>query len=301
MTKRPLVSRATDRCSALQANATFATGCTAPIHPDLASRTPARFTQPPRDKQANPTPDGFVQVMRRHTVSNCATIVYKIAVDRQRRTSVGGRRYLSGPHLRACQQQAPLLWHPYALASQHWCGVPPTGRHTMFTHHPDPTPFVTSLTTCRRVDVTPHALAHALGAAFLSTRTPEGASPSPIAIAIAIDLNIGIQGRGAITFCCQETGISERRPLRAQRRSHWELTVATEHDGRIHGETRTPAFALTVALTPLLHPGRSTATRIGMSLHLVHEPWWPSDLTDTLTSLVDTWLRCIAERAQSTA
>lgn len=140
MTKRPLVSRATDRCSALQANATFATGCTAPIHPDLASRTPARFTQPPRDKQANPTPDGFVQVMRRHTVSNCATIVYKIAVDRQRRTSVGGRRYLSGPHLRACQQQAPLLWHPYALASQHWCGVPPTGRHTMFTHHPDPTP-----------------------------------------------------------------------------------------------------------------------------------------------------------------
>jgi hypothetical protein len=167
----------------------------------------------------------------------------------------------------------------------------------MFTHHPDPTPFVSSLTTSRRVDVTPHALAHALEAAFLSTRTPEGASSNPI----AIDLSVGTQGRGAITFCCQETGISERRPLQAQRRSHWELTVATEGDGRTHGETRAPAFALTLALTPILHSGRSIATRIGMSLHLVHEPWWPADLTDTLASLANTWHRCIAERTQSTA
>ncbi len=187
--------------------------------------------------------------------------------------------------------------HPYEFAPQHWCGVPPTGRHTMFTHHPDPTPFVSSLTTSRRVDVTPHALALALETAILSTRAPEGESPNPI----AIDLNFGAQGRGAVTFCCQETGISERRPLRAQRRSYWELTAATEDDGRTHGETRTPAFALTLALTPILHSGRSIATRIGMSLHLVHEPWWPHDLTDTLMSLANTWHRCIAERAQSTA
>jgi hypothetical protein len=167
----------------------------------------------------------------------------------------------------------------------------------MFTHHPNPTPFVSSLTTNRRVDVTPYALAHALEAAFLSTRKPECVSRHPI----AIDLKFGTQGRGAITFCCQETGTSERLPLRAQRRSYWELTVATVGGGHTHGETRTPAFALTVALTPLLHSGRSIATRIGMSLHLVHEPWWPNDLTDTLTSLANTWHRCIAERAQSMA
>ncbi len=124
-------------------------------------------------KQPNPTPDGFVQVMRRYTVANCATIVYKIVVDRQRRTSVSGRHHLLSPHFRAYQRQAPLLWHPYALAPQQWCGVPPTGRHTMFTNHTDPAPFVSSLTTSRRVDITPHALAHALEAAFLSTRAPE--------------------------------------------------------------------------------------------------------------------------------
>ncbi|MGY2052720.1 hypothetical protein [Methylobacterium sp. JK268] len=167
----------------------------------------------------------------------------------------------------------------------------------MFTHHTDPAPSVSSLTTSRRVDVTPYALEHALEAAFLSTRKPEGVSRHPI----VIDLKFGTQGRGAITFCCQETSTSERRPLRAQRRSYWELTVATEGDGRTRGETRTPAFALTVALTPLLHPGRPLATRIGMSLHLVHEPWWPADLTDTLASLANTWHRCIAERTQSTA
>jgi hypothetical protein len=103
-----------------------------------------------------------------------------------------------------------------------------------------------------------------------------------------------------VTFCCQESGISERLPLQAQRRSCWGLTAETEDDVRILGKSRTPAFALSFVLTPLLHPGRSIATRIGLCLHFVCEPWWPSNIAEAMANLSDLWLRRLEEHAQST-
>lgn len=173
----------------------------------------------------------------------------------------------------------------------------------MLTHHDDHRRDIRTLTTSRLLEATPRHLARALRHPSLF-RPPatDPQRPPPV----AVDLDPTPDGRGAVTLYGPHDGISERHPLQTRQASTGGLTAATGDDPAIHDATlrdagETPALALTIDLAPLVQPGSTITTRVTLSFHFVHEPWWPHDLTDALSDLADLWLQRLAEQAYATA
>lgn len=178
------------------------------------------------------------------------------------------------------------------------CGVPTTGRPFMLFHHDDHRRFIATLTTSRPINAAPHYLARILR--HPSLFTPSAADrqrPHPI----TIDLDPVLEGRGAVTLGCPQSGISERRPLRTRHLLTLCLTAEIGGDAQDATTSATQAFTLTIDLTPLVQPGPTIATRVTLSFRFVREPWWPRHLTNALSDLADLWLRRLEEQAHATA
>lgn len=192
------------------------------------------------------------------------------------------RRYFSAPHTVAAAPGAASLSR---------------GATLMFIHRNDPACSAATLATSRQINASPHRLARTLQGRGLFSSAVYRSRLQTVAIHLASDP----AERGAVTFRCLHTGTSERRPLRTGCRSTWNLTAETEDGAPVAGMSGTPTFALKLALTPLIRPGRPIATRVSLTFHFVREPWWPPHMTDALARLADLWLQRLEEQARSTA
>ncbi|MCJ2113447.1 hypothetical protein MKK64_19940 [Methylobacterium sp. E-025] len=165
----------------------------------------------------------------------------------------------------------------------------------MLFHHNDHRRDIRTLTTSRLIDATPRHLAQTILHPGLFRLAAVNPQRPPL---VAIDLDPTPNGHGAVTLHCPHSGISELRPLRTRHTSPTRLTADTGGNVVFSGAGETPALALTIDLTPLVRPGPTLATRVTLSVNFVREPWWPNDLTHTLGSLPDLWLRRLEKQAR---
>lgn len=102
-------------------------------------------------------------------------------------------------------------------------------------------------------------------------------------------------------FIAHRAASASATPLRTRHLSIRRFTAEIGDDEAVLDVRGAHIFALTADLSPPLQPGPTITTRVTLSFHSVHEPWWPRNLTDALSDFADLWLRRLEEQAYATA